>query len=889
MSIESLACYDIPQPLIDTWKTSGISDLTECQDRVLSQQSVWDGKNILVVAPTSSGKTFVGEVLAAKSAFTLKRAIFLVPFKAIAEEKYSEFKGRYSSLGISVVISDADHTSFDKAIRRGDFGIAVIVYEKMAQLLIQSPGILVNCSLIVVDEIQQISDLTRGPSLEILLTHIRKLDDQPQMVGLSATMSDLGGLDSWLDADVVEIQKRPVALWESIAYPVGSSSLENFETNESKPGLELASISTPQSEWTPGSKLDTTYRILMAHGLDKQALIFRTRVDDTASTAKDLAYVLPTDPVPAEVRRQIGELEETRVTTFLSQWIDKRVAYHNAGLALEERRLIERLFRDGTLRVLVTTSTLAAGVNTPADIVILFDYKRWNFAKKTQLPIPVTEYKNSAGRAGRFGISPVGHSYIIVDGLAETHLVRANYLLGAPATLTSSMPQASDVGLLTLGFLSLGLVVSEEDLRDSIRNSFAFHHYFSSDDERIDFLAQFIEALEDLEAHDLVSSDGGALILTDLGTVASSSGLGLESFYRLLIELRNPAMKADQVYSLLSIVCQLEECQSLRPYSDDDRAGLLHDWIDGTPVSQIIDSYSDRYEIGSGHIRTLGETAAWMLTTAANIAQVPGLLNDGELIAMALEDLAQRCRFGVPTSIVEIAELRVLQRSDLNLLVNNSSGKILDTPHKILDTELGDFFGILSTQKARRLQEAILDQISESIASRRFGHLTRSDGFAGLRPIIEACYDQQGIDLEVALEQLIGSQYIDLKINRFARQRTGQPDLEIIGDCGTIVIQVTASEDNRKPVSWSKAKEVLASVGYSDQASNFVTIARPDFHDVAIGNANEMAERSDQQLLLITISDVVELFLSEIEGKLAEGGLLRILESTHGCFVEEQE
>ena len=129
MSIESLSCYDIPKPLIDTWKNSGISDLTECQERVFSQQSVWDGKNTLVVAPTSSGKTFVGEVLAAKSASILKRAIFLVPFKAIAEEKYSEFKDRYSSLGISVVISDGDHTSFDRAIRRGDFGIAIVVYE----------------------------------------------------------------------------------------------------------------------------------------------------------------------------------------------------------------------------------------------------------------------------------------------------------------------------------------------------------------------------------------------------------------------------------------------------------------------------------------------------------------------------------------------------------------------------------------------------------------------------------------------------------------------------------------------------------------------------------------------------------------------------------------
>ena len=185
MTIASLVSQGIPQILIDAWSNDGIKSLTECQTQVFAHQPLWEGRNILVVAPTSSGKTFVGEALAAKSALALRRAIFLVPFKAMAEEKYAEFTERYGSLGISVVISDGDNTRFDRDIRRGDFGIAVIVYEKMAQLLIQSPGILVDCSLIVVDEIQIIADPNRGPSLEVLLTHIRRLNNQPQIVGLS--------------------------------------------------------------------------------------------------------------------------------------------------------------------------------------------------------------------------------------------------------------------------------------------------------------------------------------------------------------------------------------------------------------------------------------------------------------------------------------------------------------------------------------------------------------------------------------------------------------------------------------------------------------------------------------------------------------------------------
>ena len=108
------------------------------------------------------------------------------------------------------------------------------------------------------------------------------------------------------------------------------------------------------------------------------------------------------------------------------------------------------------------------------------------------------------------------------------------------------------------------------------------------------------------------------------------------------------------------------------------------DWIAGNPTSQIIDKYSTEYEIGSGHIRSIGETAAWMLNTAARIVSVPDGSIDDEAAPRVLEDLAKRCKFGVPSEVVSIAELRVLQRSELNLLVHNSAGKILDTRHKNL-------------------------------------------------------------------------------------------------------------------------------------------------------------------------------------------------------------
>ncbi len=888
MKVDMLTNRGIQKPLIDIWKNAGIATLTDCQQKVLSHQPLWNGKNILVVAPTSSGKTFVGEVLAADSALSMKRAILLVPFKAIAEEKYAEFKDMYGPLGISVVISDGDHTLFDNEIRRGDFGIAIIVYEKMAQLLVQSPGILVNCSQMIVDEIQMIADPSRGPRLEVLLTHVRRLSEQPQIIGLSATMSDLGGLDFWLGADVIESTRRPVPLWEGIAFPVGSTELVNVETGKRKAGPNLASTAIPKTASFSNSKLDVSYRILLEEGLSKQTLIFRTRVDDTVSTARELAHVLPAVPVEPMVRDRIASLEETPTRDFLNQWIDKGVAYHNAGLALDERRTIEQFFREGVLRVLVTTSTLAAGVNTPADTSIVLDYKRYVYAQRTSLPVPVEEYRNSVGRAGRFGLALEGHSYLIVEDANEQRLVEINYLSGNPRQLRSAMPVASDVGVLALGLLSLGQIEDEADFRETIRCSFAFSHYFSTDNDRDRFLVQFMEALGDLEVDELMSRDSNGLQLTELGSVASSSGMSLQSFYELIKAVKQAAMNGEDVTDLLPLLCRLQEFQSLRPYDEDERAEALGDWVAGRPTSEIIEQYSGRYAVGAGHIRSIGESAAWMLNTASRIADVSGLFSDGQTAKQELENLAQRCKFGVPSELAPIAELRVLHRSELGLLANNSTGRVLNTFHKILDATSDDFVGILSPQRAKALQNAILGRIGESISSRRYGHAIRADKFAGLRPLIERCYDLQGTDFEKALEELLKSQWVDINARRFGNQRTGQPDLEVTGSSGTVVIQATASQDGKKPISWSKAREVLSSVGYSGHAANYVTMGRPDFHDVAIGGANELADRGDQKLLLMSLAELVEVFLCEVEGKIPNGSLLRVLEDSRGYFLADE-
>jgi ATP-dependent helicase YprA (DUF1998 family) len=125
LSVASLVAYGAPAALVEVW-AKHVRDLTEVQERAVHAGALDGVTNLLVVAPTSSGKTFVGELAAAASAFTRRRhAIFIVPFKALAEEHFLLFRERYGEL-LSVVISTADWSEYDADIRAGNFNLTVV-------------------------------------------------------------------------------------------------------------------------------------------------------------------------------------------------------------------------------------------------------------------------------------------------------------------------------------------------------------------------------------------------------------------------------------------------------------------------------------------------------------------------------------------------------------------------------------------------------------------------------------------------------------------------------------------------------------------------------------------------------------------------------------------
>jgi helicase len=239
MKMRNLEVWGVPSYMVDIWEKNYSPYLLPVQEEAVRDYEVLDygegkihphptlspqgrgldgNQNLLVVAPTSSGKTFIGEMAAITQAIHKKKTIYLVPLRSLAEEKYRHFKKLYSGKNcpIKILISSRDHREDDHKIIEGEYEIAVMVYEKFNYFLLKYPSLLENISLIIIDELQMIHDPERGPLLEEMIKYIRKNNSTIKLIGLSAYLENEAGFLNWLPAHHLLSLVRPVELRKGI-------------------------------------------------------------------------------------------------------------------------------------------------------------------------------------------------------------------------------------------------------------------------------------------------------------------------------------------------------------------------------------------------------------------------------------------------------------------------------------------------------------------------------------------------------------------------------------------------------------------------------------------------------------------------------------------------
>lgn len=203
----------IPQQLLDLLTETGIADLRPAQQKAI-KAGLLDGKNLLVCTPTASGKTLIAELLMLKNILERKgTAIYIVPLKALGSEKYRDFKERYGNV-CKVALSIGDLDAQDSYL--ADYDLIVTTSEKLDSLLRHHAPWLKKVATVVVDEIHLLNDPSRGPTLEILITMLRELLSDVQILGLSATIGNPEELAEWLNAKLVQDSWRPVKLEQAV-------------------------------------------------------------------------------------------------------------------------------------------------------------------------------------------------------------------------------------------------------------------------------------------------------------------------------------------------------------------------------------------------------------------------------------------------------------------------------------------------------------------------------------------------------------------------------------------------------------------------------------------------------------------------------------------------
>ncbi len=379
-------------------------------------------KSFLVCAPSGSGKTLIGELCAVNNVFqNFGKSAYLVPFKALATEKYFHFKKSYERFGIKVVLSIGDYDVDDSVLQKAD--LLITTYEKMDSILrnFYDKDWIFDISTIIIDEIHIIGESSRGPRLESLIVRLNEFLYNPQIIGLSATIANPKFFNSWLsslgnETTLIISDKRPVPLHYQI------------EISQNK---------------------DSTIKRFVKSTIQNngQVLIFLNRRKGTQEQAISLKSMVKKYLEPFELKAckklesVLGKIKGGH--SELKRVVKNGVAFHHAGLLPKERKLIEDLYRKKILKVLCSTTTLSAGINIPARVVILKDFKKfvtsgYNIKDFSGFhengdgfsyfkPFSANETFQMLGRAGRPGLDSVGYGIILAKNIEDRMWIEDNY------------------------------------------------------------------------------------------------------------------------------------------------------------------------------------------------------------------------------------------------------------------------------------------------------------------------------------------------------------------------------------------------------------------------------------------------------------------------------
>ncbi len=527
---------------------------------------------------------------------------------------------------------------------------------------------------------------------------LKKLLKNSQFIALSATIGNPKELSNWLGAELVEDSWRPVKLYEGV---FDSHEVSFFDSKEN--------ILIGETFAEPAVQLAVN-----TINIGKQALVFCATKQSAESMAEKIAKANLGMRQVKLAKKILRALPKPTVQCRrLAKSILHGVAFHHAGLVQKQKSLVEENFRNGTIKIICCTPTLAAGVNLPAFRAIMKSLKRYS-EKWGYSYIPVLEYKQMTGRAGRPGMEAFGEAISIAASEDESQEIYDKYVCGVPEEIDSKLAVEPVLRMAILGLIASGFCRTFE----SVINFFKETFYGFSYKNDYEIKNKIVKILQKLKFYKFIEQNAEKIYATYLGKRVAELYLDPEYAFTLIngLQIGNVAeTKAISYLHLISSVIEIpnlrfrksdseflqEKLIELEPYlmtkppsefswefedfQDSFKTALLfEDWI--SEMSD--DALMEKYKVRPGELRTRLANADWLLYSCQEISRI---LNFKDLISELIK-LRVRMKHGLKEELLPLKKLKGIGRYKARKMFGaglTTLQKVKEVPYEKLASLIG--------------------------------------------------------------------------------------------------------------------------------------------------------------------------------------------------------
>lgn len=707
MKIEDLINFKIDFSIINSLKQKGINELYEYQRECLK----FIDSSYIISAPTNSGKTLLAILSIAKELEKNNKVIYCVPLVALANEKFEEFKNIFKNYKVAISVGDYD--SADEFLIYYD--IIITTYEKLDSLIRHEANWISQVGLIIIDEIHLLNDFHRGPTLEFLIMKIKKNIPNIKIIGLSATIKNVEEIANWLNINFYKTDFRPINLYEGVL-------LNNYIylNNYKKIKLKENGI-----EGLIKTVLDKNKQILIFCSTRKEAENLAKKLSEITKkyVREDLTHfskeILNALEVPTEQCRKLSEL------------LKNGIAFHHAGLVYKQRKIIEDLFRNKKIKVLVSTTTLSMGLNLPSFCVLIANYKRFESGKKEF--ISNIEYKQMVGRAGRIPYDKFGIGLLFAKTKAEAKMLFNRYIFGDLEEIISKIGNEVILRSQILSLISSNFVKDEKELVEFLKTS--FFYYQTKNKKFLETKSK--EIIKLLKNWKFIEEKEKELRATRIGKRVSELYIDPLSAKILIdgIQKINEETKEILIFQLISSTTEMKFLVNVR---DKEYEKLLNFYYSNLgkflieipnefdlefeyflptfKLSLILDSWINEknedeilkeFKITPGELRGILEIADWMLYSLHELALLLGKLE----ILKKIKKLRIRVKYGIKEELIPLIRIEGIGKIRARKLYNYGI-KTIEQLRKIPLATLSLILGPKIAEKVKNIvgDEKLLNQ-----------------------------------------------------------------------------------------------------------------------------------------------------------------------------------